>query len=168
MIVPVPTLDYGDNRIRRVIVTGDNKTLVTAAESALAGLNLRTNKGQDVGYLLPAEYDAVFAQYLHPSKRWTAVSPILLSGHDDRDPRKRRKLLGRTFQHAGLPKPVTITEVKGNVRDFVVGTKHGHDKLHRMLCAVEFEEEVSGVVAVGTGRYAGLGVFANLSRSAAV
>jgi CRISPR-associated protein Csb2 len=168
MIVPVPTLDYGDHRIRRVIVTGESEKLVGAAESALAGLNLRTNDGKDMGYLLPAEHDAVFAQYLHPSKRWVAVSPVLLSGHDDRDPRKRRRLLGNMFQHAGLPKPLAVNEVKGNVMDFVVGAKHGHDTLHRMFCAVEFEKEVSGVVAVGTGRYAGLGVFANLRRSDAV
>ena len=55
MIVPIPTLDYGDDRIRRVIVTGENGKLVRAAESALAGLNLRSNEGQDMGYLLPAD-----------------------------------------------------------------------------------------------------------------
>jgi CRISPR-associated protein Csb2 len=31
-----------------------------------------------------------------------------------------------------------------------------------MHVAIEFKEPVSGVVAVGAGRYAGLGIFANL------
>jgi CRISPR-associated protein Csb2 len=162
MIVPIPTLDYNDNRIRRVIITGENAKLVSAAESALAGLNLQSNEGRDMGYLMPAEPDAVFAQFLHPSKRWATVTPILLSGYDDHDRRKRRRLLEKMFRHAGVPQPMSITEVKGKVMDFAVGAKHGHDKLHRMFCAVEFEKEVSGVVAVGTGRYVGLGVFANL------
>jgi CRISPR-associated protein Csb2 len=168
MIVPVPTLSYGDNRIRRVIVTGENESLVRAAASGLAGLPLRDNEGHDRGYLIPDEYDGVFAQFLNPSKRWGTVTPILLSGYDDYDPRKRQRLLDKMFRHAGLPRPKSVVELNGNASDFLVGAKHGHDKLHRIFCAVEFEEEVSGVVAVGTGRYAGLGVFANLTSSAAV
>lgn len=168
MIVPVPTLSYRDNKIRRVIVTGENEKLVRAAESALAGLNLWDNEGGDMGYLIPAEHDAVFAQFLHRSKRWVTATPILVSGHDDHDPRKRRRLFAKMFRHAGLPQPMSIAEVKGNVKDFVVGSKHGQDKLNRMFCAVEFDEEVSGVVAMGTGGYIGLGIFANLGGSAAV
>jgi CRISPR-associated protein Csb2 len=168
MIVPVPTLHFRDNQIRRVIVTGENEKLVRAAESAVAGLRLVDTQGGNRGYLLPTEYDSVFAQFLRPSKCWVAATPVLLSGFDDHDSRKRRKLLAKMFRHAGLPVPVSITEVKDKVRDFIVGTKHRHDKLHRMFCAVEFDTEVNGVISVGTGRYAGLGIFANLPRSNAV
>jgi CRISPR-associated protein Csb2 len=168
MIVPVPTPTYKDNRIRRVIVTGENETLVRAAASGLAGLALRDNEGHDRGYLIPDEWDGVFAQFLNPSRCWTTVTPILLSGYDDHDPRKRRRLFEKMFRHAGLPQPMSVVELYGNSSDFLVGAKHGHDKLHRIFCAVEFGEEVSGVVAVGTGRYAGLGVFANLTSSATV
>ena len=168
MIVPVPTLHYGDNRIHRLIVTGDNEKLVRAAESALAGLSLRDNEGRNRGYILPSEHDAVFAQFLHPSKRWISATPVLLSGHDDHDPRKRKRLLERMFNHSGLPAPVAIAEIKRKVKDFAVGAKHGHDKLHRMFCAVEFAHEVSGIVSAGTGRYSGLGIFANPTKDAAV
>jgi hypothetical protein len=113
------------------------------------------------------EEDAVFRQFLRPSERWIAATPILLSGYDDHDTRKRRRLVEKMFRQAGLPQPKSIAEVEGSVKDFIVGSKHGHDKLHRMFCAVESEKAVSGIVAVGTGRYVGLGVFANLPRSGA-
>jgi len=166
MVVPLPTLDYEDRMIRRVVVTGENPKLVRSAESALAGLNLRSNEGNDMGYLMPAEHDAVFAQYLHPSKRWIAATPLLMSGYDDHDARKRRRLIEKMFVHSGLSHPVSISEVKHNVTSYFVGTKHGYDKLNRVFCAVEFAKEVSGIVAAGTGRYVGLGIFANLGGSA--
>jgi CRISPR-associated protein Csb2 len=169
MIVPVPTLYYGDRMIRNVIVTGENQTLVRAAEAGLAGLHLTDNDGHDMGYLIPTEYDAVFSQFLHPSRRWISVTPVLMSGHDDRNERKRRRLLSKMFRHAGLPIPMAVSRMPAGaaaVTDFKVPSQHGHDKLHRMMCAVEFDTEVAGVVAIGTGRFTGLGVFANLAASA--
>ena len=162
MIVPVPTLNYGDKRIRRVIVTGEDEKLVRAAESTLAGLGLRDNEGRHRGYLIPDEYDSVFAQFLQPSRCWATATPVLLSGYDDHDSRKRMRLFAKMFRHAGLPQPISVVGLQGNAGEFVVGAKHGHDKLHRMFCAVEFENEVSGIVSAGSGRYAGLGLFANL------
>ena len=68
------------------------------------------------------------------------------------------------FEHAGLSKPVSITELPEN-REYQVNTKHGHDKYPRTMCMVEFAEDVEGTVALGTGRNYGLGIFANLSDS---
>ena len=161
-IVPIPTPDWDDHRIRRVIVTGENATLVKAAESALAGLPLVDAEKQEHGYLIPAEYGAVFASFLHPSRKWISVTPVLMSGHDDHDKKKRTRLIEKMFLHAGLPAPKSASEVHGRVGEFKVGSKHGHDKCHRLNLAVEFDREVAGVVNVGTGRFTGLGVFANL------
>lgn len=167
MIVPVPTLNCHDRKIRRVIVTGENGKLVRAAESALAGLSLRDNEGRDMGYLMPAEHDVVFANFLHPGRRWVTTTPVLVSGYDDHDARKRRRLINKMFVHAGLPEPASIIELKGNASSYFVGAKHGYDKLNRIFCAVEFANDVSGIIAAGTGRYVGLGIFANLGGSVA-
>jgi CRISPR-associated protein Csb2 len=166
-IVPLPTTNYNDNRIRRVVITGENENLVRQAAASLAGLNLRSNEGEDKGYLLPAEYDAVFSGYLGSSRKWASVTPVIMSGYDDHNKTKRQRLLTKMFRHAGLPKPVSVTKLPYRGK-FEVNTRHGHDRFPRMMCAVEFADEVYGVVGIGTGRNYGLGIFASLSRSAAI
>jgi CRISPR-associated protein Csb2 len=88
------------------------------------------------------------------------VTPIL-GRFDNGDIRQRARNFKKMFQQAGLPTPRSVTYIPRSDRVFV-GKHHGHDKLPRMHAAVEFKEPVSGVVAVGAGRYAGLGIFANL------
>jgi CRISPR-associated protein Csb2 len=66
------------------------------------------------------------------------------------------------FINAGLPMPVSVCEVKQRTDDFKVSAQHGHDRLPRVNLVVEFAEPVAGVVALGSGRYSGLGIFANL------
>jgi CRISPR-associated protein Csb2 len=113
-------------------------------------------------YLMPAEHDAVFSNYTTASRRWKSVTPVLQSGYHNGDAKKRAKVYAKMFAHAGLPVPVSLCEIKNRTDDFKVSTKHGHDKLPRVNLIVEFAEPVSGVVAIGTGRYSGLGIFANL------
>lgn len=168
-ILPIPTLEHGDNRIRRFIVTGESEFLVRAAESALPGLALVGEDDTKVGYIVPAEHDSVFAHYLAPGRTWVSVTPVIMSGYDDRHEEKRKKLLAKMFKHAGLPVPVSVSWFKsGKVAQFKVNASHGHDKYPRVFCAIQFAEKVSGVVAVGTGRHYGLGLFANLRGNSAV
>jgi CRISPR-associated protein Csb2 len=58
-IYPLPTLDYRDHMIRRVVVSSTDATLIKAATGKLAGASL----GEGHGYLVPAEHDAVFSGY---------------------------------------------------------------------------------------------------------
>jgi CRISPR-associated protein Csb2 len=157
-IYPLPTLDYRDHVIRRVVICSIDPALVKAAAAKLAGVSL----GEGHGYLMPGEHDAVFSNYITASRRWKSVTPVLQSGYHNGDAKKRAKVYAKMFAHAGLPVPVSLCEIKNRTDDFKVSTKHGHDKLPRVNLIVEFAEPVSGVVAIGTGRYSGLGIFANL------
>jgi len=157
-IYPLPTLDFRDHMIRRIVVSSTDATLVKAAIGKLAGASL----GEGHGYLMPTEHDAVFSGYTSASRRWKSVTPVLQSGYHNGDAKKRAKVYAKMFTHAGLPMPISVCEVKQRTDDFKVSAKHGHDKLPRVNLLVEFAEPVPGVVAIGSGRYSGLGIFANL------
>lgn len=157
-IYPLPTLDFKDGMIRRVVVSSTDTTLVKAAAGKLAGASL----GEGYGYLMPTEHDAVFSGYTSASCKWKSVTPVLQSGYHNGDAKKRAKVYAKMFTHAGLPIPVSVCEIKQRTDDFKVSAKHGHDKLPRVNLIVEFAEPVPGVVAIGSGRYSGLGIFANL------
>ena len=164
-ITPLPTLDFRDGMIRRVVVSSPDPSLVKIAASKMAALPLTDVRGEDRGYLMPAEVDAVFSDYLNASKRWVTVTPVLQSGYHNGDPKKRAKVYAKMFKHASLPMPISVCETKLKTEDYKVGEKHGHHKLPRVGLIVEFAEPVPGPVSLGSGRYTGLGIFANHSRS---
>jgi CRISPR-associated protein Csb2 len=166
VITPVPTLDFRNNMIRRVIVTAPDAATGGTVTAKLAGLHLLAEGGVSKGHIVPADSNAVFSDYLSESNKWVTVTPIL-GAYDNGDLRQRSRNFARMFKQAGLPVPVSINTIPKHDR-FFVSKSHGHDRLPRFHMAVEFEKPVSGIVAAGAGRYAGLGIFANLSRSAAV
>jgi CRISPR-associated protein Csb2 len=155
LISPIPTTDWNDNMIRRVIVSSTDAALATSAAQKLAGVPI------GAGYLIPAEHDAVFAQFTGISKRWKTVTPVLQSGYHNGDARKKAHVYSKMFEHAGLAQPIRCVETFGDVA-FKVSAKHGHDRLPRVHMLIEFGENVTGVVALGTGRFSGLGLFAAL------
>lgn len=161
-ITPITTLDYNMGMIRRIVVTAPDEATGQAVTGKMAGLHLTSEDGNSHGYLMPAESDAVFSNYLAASRRWMTVTPIL-GRFDNGDARQRARNVKKMFEQAGLPIPMSYSLIPRHDRVFVA-KHHGHDKLPRMHIAVEFKEPVSGVVAVGAGRYAGLGIFANLSQ----
>jgi CRISPR-associated protein Csb2 len=162
-IVPVVTLDYRDHMIRRVIVTAPDAAAARNATARLAGLRLTSADGSDKGYLMPADSDAVFSDYLSPATHWRTVTPIV-APYDNGKIQKRMRNFARMFEQAGLPVPQRVTSLSGNPKQFFVGKHHEH--LPRYFAEIEFAEPISGVVFAGAGRYAGLGIFASLSRSA--
>src|SRR5262249_3791078 len=165
-IYPLPTLDWSDGMIRRVVVSSRSAALVKQASSRMAGMHLVSESGEDRGYLLPAESDAVFSDYLSASKRWFSVTPVLQSGFHNGKFTKKTKVYEHMFQHAGFPMPVSICEMPAHRnKEFFVAKAHGHDKLPRVRLSVEFAEEVNGVVALGTGRFTGLGIFSSRTRA---
>jgi hypothetical protein len=157
-IYPLPTLDFKDGMIRRVVISSTDPVLVKAATVKLAGASL----GEHHGYLMPTELDAVFSDYTSASRKWKSVTPVLQSGYHNGDVKKRAKVYAKMFTHAGLPMPIAVREIQQRTDDYKVSTKHGHDKLPRISLLVEFAEPVAGVVAIGSGRYSGLGIFANV------
>src|SRR6266566_4079429 len=165
-ITPIPTLDFMDNMIRRVIVTAPDAVTGRMVTAKLAGLHLKAEGDVSKGHLVPADSDAVFSDYLSESKKWVTVTPIL-GAFDNGNLKQRSRNFARMFKQAGLPVPERINTIPRRDR-FFVSKSHGHDKLPRFHMAVEFDKPVSGIVATGAGRYSGLGIFANISRFAAV
>jgi CRISPR-associated protein Csb2 len=136
----------------------------------LPGQELLNLIGQSVGLLniLPTS-DWVLRQYIGQSRVWSTVTPVVWPGHDDRDEAKARGLLQKAFLQAGLsPELVnTIQELDWQR----VGFRAGTDLADRYLrpenlsgrqyhVRVRFSQPFRGPLAVGAGRYRGLGVFA--------
>src|SRR5437899_6917162 len=110
--LPLPTLGkYTDNRIRRAVIVEQSEGLQLPAVQ-VSELKLIGHAGNYVATAVRVlKSDSVFDNYLSDSKGWISVTPAVLPGHDDRDQRKRRRLIIKMFEHAGLPTPVSITEM---------------------------------------------------------
>ena len=70
------------------------------------------------------------------------------------------------FHVVGLPVPKAI-QTFGTGEDFEIGNKYAKNYI-KMMLAIEFDSDVSGIVAVGAGRNSGMGIFANLRMFATV
>jgi hypothetical protein len=164
--LPLPTMGrYGDGRIRRAVVVDTLGSLPVHRVSELVMIDL---KGNVFTAVRETETDAVFERYLTPSRCWVSVTPVLLNGYDTKhgkkNLKKRQKMLEKMFRVAGLPVPRAIQTFSAGV-DFEVSNKYAKNYIKTML-AVEFDAEVPGMLAIGAGRNAGMGVFANLVPSA--
>lgn len=116
-----------------------------------------------------APTDWVLARYTATAARWSTVTPVVLPGHDDGDPRKTERLLRKSFLHAGFPPDVVdaVTHLAWRKVGFRAGTDHADrylapDKVRGPLYHVEvhFAAPVTGPLAIGSGRHRGMGVFA--------
>ncbi|HKV79936.1 MAG TPA: type I-U CRISPR-associated protein Csb2 [Candidatus Sulfotelmatobacter sp.] len=167
--VPLPTVGhtYADGRIRRAVIVEaiGQKMLPIHSVSELVLIDQQT--GQEIARAVrQTDADSTFELYTKPSKKWISVTPVLLAGfdtkHGKKNERKRQKMLRTMFMHAGLPAPRSIETFASEGAKFKVSNKHGKNYIKTML-AVEFENEIAGMVVVGAGRNAGMGVFANLA-----
>ncbi len=164
--LPLPNIghDYADAKIRRAVIIDPLGSLPVHRVSELVMNDL---KGRTFTAVRETATDSVFDQYLTPSHRWVAVTPVLLNGYDTKhgkkSVRKRQKMLTKMFRVVGLPVPKTIQAFDAG-ETFQVSNKHGNNYIKTML-AVEFDNEVEGMIVVGAGRNAGMGIFANLPAS---
>lgn len=164
--LPLPTLGkFTDGRIRRAVIVD---TLGSLPVHRVSELVMNDLKGNVFTAVRETDADGVFEQYLTPSRRWVTVTPVLLNGYDTKhgktNLKKRQKMLTKMFRVIGLPVPRAIQTFSS--RDgFDVGNKYGKSYIQIML-AIQFDTEVSGMVVVGAGRNAGMGIFANLAPSA--
>ena len=111
--------------------------------------------------------DWVLNQYTGQSRTWSTVTPVVLPGFDDRDAVTAERLLHRAFGHAGFSEEV-VRGLELSWRN--VGFRAGVDLASRYNLPdrltgpryhvrVRFAHPVRGPLAVGAGRYRGLGVF---------
>jgi CRISPR-associated protein Csb2 len=172
--LPLPTINPRLGRaegIGRVVVVAPPSHVQELGwiRRRLAGQDL-TWKDAQVAVLepLPKE-DWVLGRYVARSDSWSTVTPVVLPGHDDRSSRKAERLLRRAFLLAGFESEVvnTLRELEWRKVGFRAGVDHASrylppDKVNgpTFHVRVRFAEPVTGPVAIGSGRYRGMGVFA--------
>lgn len=160
--LPLPQLGkYSDGRIRRAVIVDTLGALPIHRVSELVMTDL---KGNMFTAVRETGTDTIFERYLMPSRYWVSVTPVLLNGYDTKhgkkNPKKRHKMLEKMFRVVGLPMPRAIQTFSTGV-DFEVHNKYAKNYI-KMMLAVEFDTEVAGMVAIGSGRNTGMGIFANL------
>ncbi|MBX9628635.1 MAG: type I-U CRISPR-associated protein Cas5/Cas6, partial [Gemmataceae bacterium] len=185
LYLPLPSLEARAGgrhvgMIRRVLVAGPtDRANAVRWVRVLSGHELRPLDPGGRGAVLrhvdrpPAALrtDSNFGPYVGESRCWSTVTPVILPGYDERDPRKTWGLLRKAFVQAGLPPELvedTRTELDWRAVGFRAGVGHVReyrrpDPLGRLPAyhvRVWFPAPVRGPLAVGAGRYRGLGVFA--------
>lgn len=177
--LPLPTLhrDYGDGRIRRVLVvepfTGSGRS-VQILKLKWRGIPLINEKREEVCLLETLRMDGVTSLYLNPAQVWRSVTPVILHGYNairgNISVSKTERLLLRAFQMAGhfaenigslAFQSAPLWPGCGAAREIRV-PKHlqGYPRYH---VEVIFREPVTGPVIAGIGRHYGIGLFARVS-----
>jgi CRISPR-associated protein Csb2 len=177
MYLPLPTINSALNRvesIRRVLIAAPPgfKDRIDWIRRRLPGQELVWN-AEVIGLLnlLPTN-DWVLNQYIGPkggSRTWSTVTPVVWPGHDDRDSQKAERILRKAFVDAGISRELVdgITEIAWRPVGFRAGVDLASryclpDRLNgqRYHVRVRFPHPIRGPLAVGAGRYRGLGLFA--------
>jgi CRISPR-associated protein Csb2 len=178
--LPLPSLERRGPRgehvgmIRRVLVVGPpgGDRDIAWARQALSGQELYAYGEDDPIAMLSfvPNSDRNVRPYTEPAAVWSTVTPVVLPGHDDGDPAKAERLLVKALEQSGLP-----AELVGKLEELqwrAVGFRAGADlagryqlpessvKRPRYHVRVRFPTSVRGPLAIGAGRYRGLGLFA--------
>ncbi len=171
----LPTTGYrwADGRIRRVMIAepwGGTGMHVRWLRERLAWKEIVNEQGTFAGRLVPITmgspdiFDGVLGLYMKPSRRWASVTPVVLPGEDKHLRGKRMDLIRRCFSHAGLPNPARFRVLDGCVWEGRLVDEYkrppyleGFPMTH---LEVEFDQPVSGPIALGSGRHCGLGILA--------
>jgi len=173
--LPLPTIPAKgrDGRIRRALLAEPigrsfREAFTLARRLSGAGL-VQEDTGEIVAELRtipePAR-DPVARRYLSSSCRWGTVTPLILPGRDDRRVSKAHALVLKSLAQAGISTPVC--EIHLQREPVFPGAEMAHayrvpaylQGFPRTHAIITFADEVSGPVAVGSGRHIGLGVFA--------
>ncbi len=158
--------------VRRVLIVGppDGRAEVGWVRQAASGRELIDQRtGRPAAMLsVVSDRDPQVRQYTGPSAVWSTVTPVVMPGHDDGDPAKAERLLRKALEQAGLP-PELVRSAE--LERQAVGFRPGVDLARRYRLPeslsprptchvrVRFPVPIRGPLAVGAGRYRGLGVF---------
>jgi CRISPR-associated protein Csb2 len=186
--VPLPSIERrgpkGGRRtehvgsIRRVLIAAPpgETAAVEWARRALSGQELideHTKQPVALLSLIPTT-DPYIRDYVRESSVWSTVTPVVMPGHDDGNPAKAEKLLRKTLVQAGIPDELArYAEVEWRN----VGFRAGVDLASRYTLPPPIQlpcyhvrirwknahgqdVAINGPLAIGAGRYRGMGVFA--------
>jgi len=182
--LPLPTIAlygpgaYHVGSIRRVLIAGmpGMEKEVRWVRDVLSGAELfREGDQKPIAALAPAPMgEWVVRQYFRPAACWKTVTPVVLPGYDDRNCAKTERLLRKALRQAGFPLEL-VEEAELDWRN--VGYLPGVDLACRYrrprntqdapVCHVKLIWRdacgqpcaVPGPVALGSGRFRGLGLF---------
>lgn len=167
--LPLPTINSHLKRvesIRRVMVTapvgcGDRIDFI---RKRLLGYQLHWGN-EIIGLLnLQPGKDWVPDQYIGTATTWSSVTPVILDGFDDHNPKKTQKLIRKALANAGINsevefewQPFGFRAGVEPIRAFVRPEKLNGTMVHVRL---RFTHPMRGPLAIGAGRYRGLGLMA--------
>ena len=173
--LPLPTIGHQhvDGMIRRLLIAepyGGDGLRARWAERRLGGQTIRDKDGNERGQLLGLWRERsrwMVRQYVGKHRVWSTVTPVVLPGFDDGKLVKAERLFLKAVQQAGISTD-GITDVTLRKAPFWPGSQHPRNyrrpRYLRHLPAwhaqIEFLEPVSGPLAIGSGRHAGLGIMA--------
>jgi CRISPR-associated protein Csb2 len=167
--LPLPTINHALNRveaIRRVLVAAPPgfEDRIAEVRRRSIGQELRF-KDEVFGILnLQAGRDWVREQYLGEARVWSTVTPVILTGYDDRNPAKTRKLIAKALADSGIETDVDFDWQPFGFRAGVdpVQAFARPDHLNGTMAHVRltFKQPVRGPLVLGAGRYRGFGLLA--------
>lgn len=173
--LPVPSVGHphADGLIRRVLIaepygaTGEHSRWAKRRLNRSELLDEDTRKPRAVLAPIEDSDDRVLASYLDPAEWWFSVTPVILPGQDDHKHAKAEKLLMKAIGQAGITF-ATVAEFRLQKAPLWPGSQHSRyyfapehlRHLPRWHVAVRFRNEITGPLAIGTGRHCGLGLFA--------
>ena len=187
--IPLPSIGHphADQAIRRVMIVappGDDRLLEHLArrinEQQLEPLNGNEFGPQGPPTLIRVYHDNVVWHYVSAANQWATVTPVILPGHDDRKPSKRRKLIETALAQAGIEQPCTYEwspfsywpksysahkydrdkKPTGYFRPDHLQTQTAVHLIIRFNNGVR----VPGPLAIGAGRHCGFGIMAGINR----
>ena len=133
--------------------------------------NLSTHDPLALLSLLP-ESDKGIIPYIRPSYEWTTVTPVALPGSDEGKADKTDKLLKKMFRHAGYS-PDAVAELDFHRTPFLRGAEdakryrpsapHYLANCTMYHMRIRWKHPMPGPIALGSGRFCGLGLFAAVS-----
>ncbi len=159
--------------IRRVLVVAPPGDAGEAAwlREALAGQQLHPEKGEHpIATLSPLPGgDRNLQLYLGPAQVWSTVTPVVMPGRYTKGAGRTMRLLRAAFAQAGWPgelvggaefewRDVAFRPGADLARRYEVPQQLKH--LVRLHVRVRWPVAVRGPLAIGAGRYRGVGVFA--------
>lgn len=174
--IPLPSYghSHSDGRIRRTLIaepaSGSGKVAEWARRRLSAGKIYDNERKEYRGLLVePGDTDSrqIDRKYTNPSKTWRSVTPVILPGTDKRKRRKAEAQILKTLAQAGYNESM--------IADWNISkTPHWKNGLHAESYNIppefigrgvwhlelEFKNKVAGPVAIGAGRFRGLGVMA--------
>lgn len=174
--LPLPSIgqEHADGMIRRLLIAepfGGDGSHARWAQRRLLNAVLRDQDGNERGILLDlwrGSSRLMIGRYVEPAQTWSTVTPAVLPGFDDGKQTKAEKLVISAAEQAGLHVSA-IAELALRKAPFWPASQHPRQyaspsylrNLPGWHVRIAFREPIPGPLAIGAGRHAGLGLFAN-------